>query len=248
MNDKWMISVLVYFFVLFVFVVYDGVSEQTGEIITISFVSAIGISTSLIFVTMKHYKTKSERFSKSYLYLGIGFIGYVLAELLYGIFDSAGILPFPSPVDIFYGIYFVGSILFCLTIFWCRKNVIPHRVIITSIASSCAVFVLYVILSINYSNSFETFWACTVMMGLSSVLLGSAVLATITTLKAPKLRRVWVIFGIALVFNSIADILYYAGENTGEYAYTDISTLIWFGSILMVFFAVYKHRYLYLKN
>jgi hypothetical protein len=68
-------------------------------------------------------------------------------------------------------------------------------------------------------------------------------MATITALKAPKLQKVWVLLGTALLLNSFADILFFSNPDT--FLYSNVSNIIWFGTALLFFYALYMHKFLY---
>lgn len=246
--DKWIIGVICYVFVMYAFVTRTFDESFLIAFTPIMLISALAITTSLTLNLVFHYRTKSRRFTTSYVFLSIAFAGYTIAEILYGVFDITGIDPYPSTiVEPFYGVYFVASSMFCLTLFWCRKELIQRRMVIVSILAAVAFFATYLILSLEYVDS-EYFATSTIMMIMSSALLGSSTLTTITLWKAPQLRKVWMIIGIALFCNGIADISYYSNINNDHFLYSDVSNIIWFGTALMIFYAAYKHRFLYMRQ
>ena len=243
--NKWIASVLIYMFIIYV-VITNMVQEEILVLFTpLMLVSALGITTSLTVNLALHYRGISRRFSMSYLFLSIGFAAYTIAEIAWAVMDLQGLEPYPSIADPFYILYFTFSSLFCIQMFWCRNSLISKSVKTIAVLASLTCFGVYLLLSYQNFGS-EYYVLDTMFMILSSILIGTATLASLSALKAPQLRKVWVLIGIALFFNSIADVLYYSA--TGDYLYSDMSNIIWFGTTLLLFYALYLHRFLYLSD
>lgn len=244
-HSYWIFAVLVYMFSIYCLVSIFLAEEFLIIIVPLMLISALGITTSLAVNLALHYRDKSRRFFYSNVFLSIALAAYTVAEVIWAILELNGLEPYPSIAEPFYIGYFVFSILFCMQIFYCRKNLISNNV--KGIASGIALltFTVYMIFAWNNIEE-ETFWLDTLFMVLSSLLIGHATMAALTAWKAPKLRKVWLILGIALALNSIADIFYYS--NTQDYLYADLPNLIWFGTVLMFFYALYLHRFLFLTN
>jgi hypothetical protein len=246
MNNKWIMGVLVFIFLLDIFALYSF-DEDLWLYSQISIVAVLAITTSLMIVLVLHYWNKSKEFATAYIFLTLSLASYTIAELLWGYFDSIGSETYPSLADLFYGLYFVNAILFCITFIWNKRCCMPFYIKITGIVIGTITFSLYLGLSANYLD-YDTFVTGTIMMALSSILMGVAVTAALIILKNPKLRIVWIMYGIAFVGNSIADIFYYSTENMGVYQYTDWTNIMWFGTILLIFYGGFIHNYLYRKS
>ena len=249
--NKWILGVVTYVFCMYTFSVFVFDEDFLIYFTPLMLVSALAITTSLIVNLIFHYHGKSQRFSRAYTYLAIGFAAYTIAELLYGLFDIHGMEPYPSLVEPFYMVYFAGSILFCIALWWCRRNLIPKYLLGVSAAVGVICFAAYMLLSMNATavtaaENADYHLVSNIMMVFSSVLVGAATLTSITLWKAPQLKNVWLVIGVALFLNAIADIFYYSNINYGHFLYSDFSNIIWFGTVLMIFFALYKHRFLYM--
>lgn len=243
--NKWIASVLLYIFIIYIALTFF---LDEGFLITstpLMLVSALGITTSLVVNLTLHYRDKSPRFFRSYLLLSISFAAYTVGEIMWAIMDLQGLEPYPSIAEPFYVAYFVFSILFCVQMFWCRKEIISASVKGIAVAVAVLCFLTYFLLSTDNIGS-EFYLLDTGFMVLSSILIGTATLASLAAWRAPQLRKVWVLIGIALFFNSIADVMYYT--NTESYLYSDVSNIIWFGTTLLLFYALYLHRFLYLND
>lgn len=242
---KWILAVLIYIFSVYVALTVLFQEDFLIFSTPLMLISALGITTSLSVNLMIHYKNKSPRFAKSYFFLSIAFASYTIAELIWALLDVAGLDPYPSLAEPFYVLYFVGSGLFCIAMFWCRRDIISASVKATALAASFLNFTFYFFLSLDNWGS-ETFLIDTGFMVLSSFLIGTATLAALAAWRAPKLRKVWILIGAALFFNSIADLFYYS--DTQGFLYSDVSNIIWFGTTLLLFYALYLHRFLYIGN
>jgi hypothetical protein len=244
-HSSWIFAVLVYIFSIYVLVSVFLDEKFLIIIVPLMLISSLGITTSLAVNLALHYRDKSRRFYLSNLFLSIALSAYTIGEVCWAYFDMNGLEPYPSLADPFYVAYFVFSILFCMQIFYCRKNLVTLTVKGISITVSLLVFTVYMIFSWDNIGG-ETYWLDTLFMVLSSLLIGHAAMAALTAAKAPKLRKVWIILGIALALNSIADIFYYS--DTQNYLYADLPNMIWFGTVLMFFYALYLHRFLFLYD
>lgn len=244
-HSSWIFAVLVYIFSIYVLVSVFLEEHFLIIIVPLMLISALGITTSLAVNLALHYRDKSRRFYYSNAFLAIGLSAYTIAEIIWAALDIQGLETYPSIAEPFYMVYFGCSIMFCIQIFYCRKNIVTSTVKGISVAVALFTFTIYLVFAWDNMTN-ETFWLDTLFMVLSSVLIGNATLAALTASKAPKLRKVWIILGIALAMNSIADIFYYSDAQS--FLYSDLSNIIWFGSILMFFYALYLHRFLFLDN
>jgi len=245
MNDRWLACILIFFFLTYIFGTYTF-DTDLWLFVQMALISALVITTSLIINLILHYRTKSREFTISYIFLAVSIGSYAVAEILWGYFDSVGIDTYPSIAEIFYISYFINGILFCITFIWDKKHCIPLYIKAVGILFAVIIFSSYLILSQNNLTS-EVFGISTFMMGLSSILIGSAVTASLIISKNPKLKKVWIMYGVAFVGNSIVDIFYYSGENAGMFQYTDWANIMWFGTILLIFYGGFMHNYLYRK-
>jgi hypothetical protein len=244
-HSSWILSVLIYIFLVYVIVTVFLGEDFLIIIVPLMLVSALGITTSLAVNLAQHYKDKSRRFYYSSAFLAIALGAYTIGETLWTVFDFILLIdPYPSLADPFYMVYFGASIMFCVKVFYCRKELITFKAKAISLAAGVTIFSAYLILAWD-NLDYEYFWLDTFFMVLSSLLITNAMMATLTAMKAPKLKRVWMVLGTALALNSIADLFYYS--NTQEYFYADFPNIIWFGTVLMFFYAMYLHRFLFLK-
>ncbi len=245
MHDKWLIGVLIFVACGYIFGTYTF-DNDLPLFVQLTLVSALAIVASLVVNLIFYYRKKSKKFTISYIFLAVSISSYTIAEILWGYFESVGYETYPSVAEIFYVLYFVGAILFCVKIFWNNNCLMPKYIPLAGIGSAVACMVVYLLLSLYHVES-EVFWVSTGMMILSSTLVGAGVTTTLFLLKSKDLKKIWIVIGMAFIANSIADIFYYTGENAGHYQYTDPVNIVWFSTILLLFWGLYNHRYLYTR-
>lgn len=245
MIDRWMISTLIFIFGVYVFGTFTF-TKELEHFVQISLVSTLTITTSLIINLIFYYRRKSQKFTISYIFLGLSITSWGIAEVLWAHFEHIGSTTYPSTADLFYALNFVFAILFCMTLIWSwRKSILPQYKII-GILSGLSLIVTYVILSANNLQS-DTFVLGGIMTMLSAGLVVSSVITMLFVYKSIHLKQIWVLFSVVFLVNCIADVSYYSSENAGLFAYTDWTNLVWFGSTILLFYALYTHRYTYTK-
>lgn len=246
MTNKWLICALVFTCLTYIFGTYAFV-EELWLFVQISLVASLAITTSLIVNIIFFYRKKSKTFTISYIFLAISMSSYGIAEILWGYFDSIGYETYPSIADIFYVNNFIFAILFCITIIWKWRSFIPLWIKIVGITGGVISVITYLLLSINYMDS-DVFLIGTLLMILSAALVSSSLITVLFVYKSTHLKKIWILFSVAFFANCIADICYYANENAGNYSYTDWTNIIWFSTILLLFYGLYTHRYLYTNH
>jgi len=209
-------------------------------LISILAITAVG-SLSLVYYFKNN---KANRLKTFYVFISLSIMSYVLAEISWALLESLHINPYMNIPDIFYALYFIFGIRACISLFWCRIQLIPKYYKAIPAIITLLGLLAYTILSIDQYGTL-TFWFGFMMMLFSASLLGCSALATLTVRKAPKLGLIGSLFGIAFLANSLGDIFYYAAENTGSYAITDWYSIVWAGTPLILIYAMIRHRFLY---
>jgi len=241
--NKWLIFTLVFVFAVYIFGTYTF-DEDLWIFVPIILIPTLIIIISLIVVLIFYFKEKSKDITISYIFLACAMVFYVIAEILWVYFESINIDPYPSLADLFYVGYFVSSILFCSKIIWKYfKFISIWTKIGGGIVGVCAIL-LYLIFSVDHFDS-EMFQLGTFFTVLSSILLSVGVIVSFTMLKSTRLRDVWLIFGIMFCIDSVADVFYYASENTSSYLYTNWVNIAWFGGGLVVILWIIYSQVLY---
>jgi len=238
-------AVLFYIFLGYIFV---SVSHDKLFLIQASPIYAISILsiTAVGALSLVYYfkNNKANRLKTFYTFISLSIMFYVLAEISWAWLESLHINPYMNIPDVFYALYFIFGIRACISLFWCRIQLIPKYYKIIPAIITLLGLLSYVLLSLEQYGT-TTFWFGFMMMILSASLLGCATLATLTVRKAPKLGLIGSLFGIAFLANSLGDIFYYAAENTGSYVITDWYNIVWAGTPLILIYAMIRHRFLY---
>lgn len=220
---------------LLVYVITQVVPEEYQYISSIFSITLAGIvSITCILLLVKRYK--SSRFFLAFLSLGVGFLGYMFAEVTWLYLDFQGIETYPSVADYFYLIFYAGAILHL--IFTLRQFVtvkVSHVLgIITLIALSTIVYSVVIMFESgdNYTMLF-------ILLNSALVVLA---LYTVIRLKRTLLSIPWVFLSIGIIIGGIFDIVYYVRETTVGYQYGDIEDSMWILSDLIIVAGLYLHR------
>lgn len=237
----------IFIYIFLGYMIVNSHYDQTFLIqsVPIYLISILSITTVGSLSLVYYFKNNNaHRLTRFYTYISLSTAFYVLAEISWAWLESLQIHPYMNIPDIFYGLYFIFAVLACITLFWCRINLMSLRYKLIPIPIALLGIGAYVVLSLNEFGT-STFWFGFLMMIFSASLLGTAALATITVRKAPKLGLIGSLFGIAFLANSLADIFYYTAENTGSYGITDWYSIVWAGTPLILIYAMIRHRFLY---
>ena len=193
------------------------------------------------FLTAKQYYPGI--LSKAYLSLGLGFVCYLIAEILYYTLEFFGIEPYPSIADVFFFALYpftLGHLLFNIKFFHSKFTVFQKiwLPLIPIIAVSA-----YVILSFNIPDaefSFDFYYGFIFVIAASIVLSFTVLGASI--FKQGVLGAVWLLLVVGLMLNTVGDIWYYNLEIFGAYYDAHPVTILWDVSNMFMIYALYKHR------
>lgn len=187
-------------------------------------IALLTIPAYLSFKVSKCYR-KNMKFALSYVFLGVMFVSYGVAEIVYLFQGLFGVQHFPSFEDIGYGLFYVFGILFVVhqLSFYAIKPIFLNKLISFSVGG--IIFLIYLIFSYNYDNLVE-FGVASISMGLAATLF-ALTLFTVLTLKKSKRYREWIMVSIAIGTYTIADLHYYITENISDFSYSDPSNYGW---------------------
>jgi hypothetical protein len=215
--------------------------EYTVEITSfvLSVVFAGSVSVFAFRVSKKHRK---GIMAKAYFFMGLGFISYVIAELLYYTFDLIfGIKAYQSISDVFF--FFA---LYPLIMIHLLLNLKYFHIILTRIQKiwipAIPVFILslFAMTSLSIPDmGFDFFYGLIFVSGATITFTFTIVGAL--TFRYGALGVVWLLLLIGLMINAFGDIWYYHLEIFGQYYDGHPVTVIWFVSNLFIIYALYKH-------
>jgi len=227
------------FFGIIVLFYADYVHEDVYAMIYASpIIVCVVISLSLSY----HYK-KSRNFSLGFLFFGMSMLLLLIAEVMWVVMPYFEIPQYESYPDIFYLGYATLSLIFpwfVLKHYQIRLNIIHYLVILLI---TIVGILAYVELSNGDLHS-SSFNLGLVFAVLTSFLTGISIIM-LFVLRNTKIFRVWMLIAFSLFISAIADIWYYASENTEDWSASDFTNIVWFVSYLIMIYALGEQRHSY---
>ncbi len=226
-----------------IYAVLNTVSEEdAGSIAFPLSVSLAAVVAVFAFIVAKQNETGILR--KAYLFLGLGFTSYAIAEILYYLFDLVlGIEAYPSIADIFFFALYpftMGHLLLNLKFFHTGYSTLQKLWIP---AIPVLALVVYVALSLSIPDAelnFDFYYGFIFVAGASVVLSFTILGASI--FKQGVLGSVWLLLVVGLMLNAGGDVWYYHLEIFGEYHDSHFVNIMWYVSNLFMIYALIKHR------
>lgn len=227
---------------LVIFISMNVVSEEDIGTIAFSFSILLTITVA-IFALIVSRQHEIGIIAKSYFALGLGFLSYVMGEILYySMEDLFGIEPYPSVADVFffatYPLLLIHLILnirnFNVGYTKLQKIWIPSIPILALVA--------YTILFIGVPDAeinFDFYYGL-IFVAASSTTLSFSILGALT-FRQGALGVVWLLLVLGLMINATGDVWYYHLEIFGQYYDAHPLTSIWFVANLFIIYALYKH-------
>ena len=238
------IMILVLFGILFGIIVFFYADDTPDDVYGMIYISPIIVCIVLSFSLFKHYK-KTRSFSYGFFFVGLSHLSLLVAELLWLVMPYLGMTQYESYPDIFYLGYAVCSLVFpwfILRHYKIRLSLIQYLLIllITIIGISS-----YITLSYGMWDYSPSFGLGFVFAVLTSALAGVSIV-TMFALKNTKMFLVWKLIVFSFFMTTIADIWYYASENTVDWSPSDWTNIVWFASYLIMIFALCEQNYSYI--
>lgn len=221
----------------------QGLSEDDGGnlvfILSVGIASAVSISS---FIISKRYWGTTV-FGKSYLFLGLGFLSYAIAEVLYYSFDLfLGIEPYPSIADIFFfALYPLALSHLLINIKFFTPSI--------SLKQKIGIVLIPIFFIITYSlmsfteldePNFDYYYGIIFVAGASTTLSFAMLGAKI--FRQGMLGVAWLLLVIGILINAVGDVWYYNLEIFGAYYDAHPVTVVWYVSNLLMIYALYKHQ------
>ena len=225
-----------------VFVSMNIVSED--DAVTIASIVAVGLAARVsisAFIVSKQNETGI--LAKSYFALGLGFLSYVIAEVLYySMEELLGIEPYPSFADVFFfAVYPLTLIHLLLNIRYFTSGYTKLQKAWIIVIPIIAVIV-YVMLSISVPDAelgFDFYYGF-IFVAAASITLSFAIVGA-SIFREGALGVVWLLLVVGLMINAAGDVWYYHLEIFGEYFDAHPVTVVWFVANMFIIYALYKH-------
>lgn len=226
--------------ILFQVFLETSVSKDDLEFVTIGLLipELILIGCLSIVVAKRHYPSK---FAIAFYALAGAFFSIILGEILYYYFSIIDIDPFPSVADLFYFLLYPFSMIHLII------NINFYQEKCSSKSKFGMVFLAGLIISVYayfafyYFNAFNIdFFYGLIFVSGAACITSVGIYGAIVVRKIP-LGRSWFLLVGGIVIGTIADVTYYAIELTETYTLDHVVNLLWYGSYLIIFYALYKH-------
>ena len=216
--------------------------SSTGNL---AFVLSVGIASGVAttsFIVAKRY-WGTNVFGRSYLSLGLAFLCYAIAEIMYYTLDLIlGIDPYPSIADVFFFALYPFSLSHIILNIRFFNTKIPKHAKIWIPLIPITFFLLYSSLSFQEIDeaNFDYFYGIIFVIG-ASITVSLALLGAVT-FRQGLLGVVWLLLLIGLLLNAIGDLWYYSLEIYGIYFDAHPVTVIWYVANLMIIYSLLKHK------
>jgi hypothetical protein len=204
----------------------------------------------------------SQIFGRAYFALGIAFASYFIGWVLWFVFQVWLNVsnPYPSYPDVAYFLFYPFSIYHLRTNIHYFKRKLDKRQLFTLFSIPSTVFLIYLVLGlfpvdasegvfalkINPHPGYEPDFVNQFIGGLVYVFMTTLVfsysLIGVQTFRGTVLGTAWGLLMVAFALNAAADLPYYFAELVGSYERPSMITGLWFSSMIIACYALYKHR------
>jgi hypothetical protein len=228
---------------IMIYIALNTIDEDTAG--NLAFVLSVGIASTVAimsFIVSKRY-WGTNVFGKSYLSLGLGFLCYAIAEVMYYTFDLfLGIDPYPSIADVFFFALYpfsIGHIILNLRFF---NTKVPNHAKVWIPLIPIIFFLLYSSLSFQETDevNFDYLYGIIFVIGASTTL--SLALLGAITFRQGLLGTVWLLLLLGLLLNAIGDLWYYSLEIYGFYFDAHPVTILWYVANFLIIYSLQKHK------
>lgn len=185
----------------------------------------------------------SKVFGKAYVALGIAFTMWLIAEILWQIYENVLFIePYPSMADIFYFGFYPFAIYHIVT------NIKGFEVKITNKTKAWMILVPALIIGI-YSTEvimkgeeigFDYYYSM-IFVTTAAISTSFAILGTLTFRKG-AFAVVWSLLATGVLFHVFADVWYYNLEVFSQYTDTHVVNAFWQVGWMMIVYSLYKHQ------
>lgn len=200
------------------------------------------IVTTFAFSVAKRYKG-SEVFGKTYLALAISCVTWLVAEIIWQIYDNVlFVYPYPSVADIFYFAFYPFAI-YHLTRnirYFKRKFDVKSKIWLIAVPVFVTIVYSYFTIADDGEFSFDYYYGMIFVIP-SAISLALAVIGGFV-FRQSILATVWSLLAAGIVIRSFADVWYYYLEIFGQYNNTHVTNTMWFAGWLIITYALFLHR------
>lgn len=222
---------------------------------------AYAVAAVFAFRVAKRY-AGSKIFGRAYLALGIGYSAYFAGWAVWYISQIWLKIenPYPSYPDFFYFMFFPFSIYHLRTNIHYFKRKLSKEQIFILFSIPTTVFLVYLFLGLvpldtskgifhlqvlpmqEYDQDYYSqFIGGLVYMFITTFVLSYAIVG-VQVFRKTILGPAWGLLLVSFMMNASADIPYYFTELVGNFERANPTTAMWFGSMVVACYALYKHK------
>ena len=196
------------------------------------------------FIVAKRY-SGTLVFGKAYLALGLAYLSYTIAEILYYVLDGLGMETYPSIADVFFfALYPLSLIHLIVNIrFFNPKFTAAHKIwipLLPIVFISAYTILSFEELTLENIDSFDFYYGI-IFLAAASVTLSIASIGA-SIFRQGVIGIAWLLLVIGILVNALADLWYYHEELYGLYHDAHPLTVIWWVSNGIMIYALYKHQ------
>lgn len=182
-------------------------------------------------------------FGKAYFALGISFGMWLVAELIWQVYENILFIePYPSIADIFYFGFYPFALYHMIT------NIRGFEVKIIKKSNAWMIAIPVLILS-AYSYLAITEWGGTnfdyyyslIFVTAASISTSFAILGALT-FRRSAFAVVWSLLAVGLFLHIFGDVWYYYLEIFSEYTDTHVVNALWQAGWMIIIYSLYKHQ------
>ncbi len=224
------------------FMLVNLTEDEAGLLVFILSVTIASTVSVASFIIAKRY-WHTRVFGRAYLSLGLGFLSYAVAEILYYTFELIlGIPGYPSVADVFFFALYPFALIHLIlnTRFFLTRFSRWSKFWIPLIPISFVTIYAYTSLLELEEPNFDFYYGIIFIFGASTTLSFATLGASI--FRKGVLGVAWLLLVIGIFINAMGDLWYYYLEIFGAYYDAHPVTVVWYVSNLIMIYALYKHQ------
>lgn len=185
----------------------------------------------------------SKVFGKAYFSLGIAFGMWLIAEILWQIFENVLFIePYPSIADIFYFAFYPFALYHIITNLRGFEVRITKKTKIWMVAIPAVIIGIYSYEAIiQWGEIGFDFYYSLIFVTIASVSTSFAILGALT-FRQGAFAVVWSLLAVGIFLHVLSDVWYYYLEVFSEYTDTHVVNVFWQAGWMIIIYSLYKHQ------
>lgn len=200
------------------------------------------IVTIMAFIIAKKY-LGIEIFEKSYLAFAISCAMWLIAEIIWQIYENVLLVyPYPSLADVFYFAFYPFSIYHLMKNIRYFKQKFDVKSKITIIVFPILVVLIYTIFIGMNEGEYSTGYFIGMVYAIFTGITLSLAIVGVFVFRYSIISAVWALLALGIFVRNIADVWYYYLEIFGQYTDTHVTNTMWFAGWMIITYALYLHK------